>query len=223
MSLPSPLLCALVLLALPFLLEAQVTPAASPEPAANPDPVAILEGGRQYSKLLKLLKDKHLVDGIANQLQISPDGLTIFAPTDKAFNKLPTGALNKLSSEEQTQLLMLHVVGRYYSFELLPTASNPVQTLASLYTLNITSGNNQANVSTGAVNTPVNTGLYDKFPLAIFPIDAVLIPTELVGGKAPAPGAPSPASLSASASCRGRRVAWGVFLGTGLAFLGLLR
>lgn len=223
MSPSSPLLFVLVLLALPFLPEAQVTPAASPEPAAVPDPVAILEAGRQYTKLLKLLKDKSLVDGIENRLNESPDGLTIFAPTDNAFNKLPSGALNKLSSDEQTQLLLLHVVGRYYSFDLLPTASNPVRTLAAEYTLNITSGSNQANVSTGAVNTPVNTGLYDKSPLAIFPIGAVLIPSELVEGKASAPGAEPPESPLKSASCKGGRVAWELLLGAGLAFLGLLR
>ncbi|CAA7410174.1 unnamed protein product [Spirodela intermedia] len=220
MSSPTPLLCALVLLALPFLLEAQGTPAASPAPApaAGPDPVAILQGARQYGTLLKLLKDRNLVNAIADQLK---NGLTIFAPTDKAFNNLPNGILQSLSPEVQTQLLLLHVVGKYYSKDKLSTAGNPVRTLATNYTLNFTGGNNQVNVSTGVVNIPVNNELYVKSPLAIFSIDAVLIPPELAGGKAPAPPT-APAPRPVSGSYRGRRVAWRVPLGAGVAFLGLL-
>ncbi|CAA6672963.1 unnamed protein product [Spirodela intermedia] len=149
MSPPTPLLCTLVLLALPFLLEAQGTPAASPAPAAGPDPVAILQGGRQYGTLLRLLTTRNLVDEIGN--------------------------------------LLKNNLGKYYSKDTLSTASNPVRTLATNYTLNFIGGNNQVNVSTGVVNIPVNNELYVKSPLAIFSIDAVLIPPALAGGKAPAP------------------------------------
>ncbi|CAA6672965.1 unnamed protein product [Spirodela intermedia] len=206
MSSPTPLLCALVLLVLPFPLDAQGTPAATPAPAPA------------YGTLLKLLKDRNLVNAIAAQLK---NGLTIFAPTDNAFNNLPNGTLESLSTEVQTQLLLLHVVGKYYSKDKLSTAGNPVRTLATNYTLNFTSGNNQVNVSTGAVNIPVNNELYVKSPLAIFSIDSVLIPPELAGGKAPPPS--TPAEGPTSGSCRGRRIAWGVLLGAGVAFLGLLR
>ncbi|CAA7410173.1 unnamed protein product [Spirodela intermedia] len=238
MSPPTPLLCTLVLLALPFLLEAQGTPAASPAPAAGPDPVAILQGARQYSTLLQLLTTRNLVEEIGNLLKNNRDGLTIFAPTDNAFNNLPPGTLNLLSPDQQTQLLLLHVVGKYYSKDTLSTASNPVRTLATNYTLNFIGGNNQVNVSTGVVNIPVNNELYVKSPLAIFSIDSVLIPPALAGGKAPAPspsaggptapstpaeGPTAPTPQPVSGSYRRRRVDWGVLLGAGVAFLGLLR
>lgn len=225
MSPPSPLLCVLVLLALPFLLEAQGTPA--PAPAALPDPVGILKNRGKYNTLLQLLTEKKLVGAIGDQLKTS-EGITIFAPTDSAFGKLPNGTYEKLPANVQTELLLLHVAPKFYTKETLSTASNRIRTLAPSYNLTVIRSNNQVNVSTGVVNVPVDV-LYDKSPLAIFSIESVLIPPQLAGGNAPAPsptaggpstpGAPPPAS----GSCRGRRTAWGVLLGAGVAFLALLQ
>lgn len=233
MSPPSPLLCVLVLLALPFLLEAQGTPA--PAPAALPDPVGILKNRGKYNTLLQLLTEKKLVGAIGDQLKTS-EGITIFAPTDSAFGNLPNGFYASQSQEVQTELLLLHVVPKFYTLKELSTASKPISTLAKNYTLKVIRSNNQVNVSTGVVNVTVTT-ISETSPVAIFSIESVLVPPGLNAVPAPAPspaaGGPStpgtpgtprsPAPAPTSGSCRGRRTAWGVLLGAGVAFLALLQ
>ncbi|WOL02221.1 MLO-like protein 2 [Canna indica] len=168
----------------------------APGPKAAPlNLTGILEKGGQYVTFLRLLKETQVLGQIESQLNSSFNGLTIFAPTDNAFNNLKAGTLNSLTTQEQVSLVLFHVLPRYYSPSTFETTSNPVNTQASgsngVYTVNITSSSNQVNVSTGVNEVPVNNNLYMDFPLAVYSVDKVLLPSELFGVKPPS-AAPAP-------------------------------
>ncbi|KAM0939536.1 putative FAS1 domain-containing protein [Dioscorea sansibarensis] len=170
-----------------LLIHAKTTPIA---PGPTPAPLnltAVLEKGGQYTTFLRLLKETQVGKQVQSQLNNSYDGLTIFAPTDNAFSNLKAGTLNSLNAQEQVSLILYHVLPRFYSMVTFETASNPVRTQASgsngVYGVNITSSTNQVNVSTGIVDTPVQTVLYSDFPLAVYSVDKVLLPYDLFGPK----------------------------------------
>ncbi|KAK1321020.1 Fasciclin-like arabinogalactan protein 6 [Acorus calamus] len=187
-----------LLLTLSSLIVTQsATPVAAPGPTSSPlNITGILDKGSQYKTLMRLLNETHIVDQIESQLKHSSDGLTLFAPTDNAFNNLKPGTLNGLTSQEQVALVLYHVLPKYYTPEIFETTSNPVRTQATgnngAYTLNVTTTSSQVNVSTGVDETQVSNSIYAKFPLAVYSVDKVLRPYDLFGTKAPAP-APSAA------------------------------
>lgn len=161
----------------------------APSPASGPlNFTHILEKGLQYKTFMRLLKDTQVGAQVVNQLQDSIEGLTVMAPTDNAFNSLKAGTLNKLTSQEQSELIMYHILPKYYSFVTFQTTSNPVSTQATseegTCTVNITSGSNQANISTGVVETTITNALYQDFPLAVYAVDKVLLPPDLFGPNA---------------------------------------
>lgn len=167
-------------------------------PGPTPEPLnltSILVKGSQYNTFQRLLKETQVSTQIASQLNSSFDGLTIFAPTDNAFNQLKAGTLNSLTSQEQVEFVLYHVLPRFYSLTTFQTASNPINTQASghdgVFHVNVTTSSNQLNVSTGINNTPVSSVLYSDFPLVVYSVDSVLLPEELFGVKPPA-AAPAP-------------------------------
>ncbi|XP_010919222.1 fasciclin-like arabinogalactan protein 9 [Elaeis guineensis] len=179
-----------------LLVRARAQPVA---PGPTPAPLnltAVLEKGGQYTTLIRLLRTTQVEQQVNSQLNNSFNGLTVFAPTDNAFNSLKAGTLNGLSQQEQVALVLFHVLPRFYSLSSFETTSNPVQTQASsnngVYTVNITSTTSQVNISTGVVSTPVTNTLRSDFPLAVYSIDKVLLPYDLFGAKPPAT-APAPA------------------------------
>lgn len=189
-----------LLLLLPFLaaVAADVAPGPTP-PQLNL--TGILDKGGQYTTLLRLLKATQVSEQLSSQLKNSYDGLTVFAPTDNAFSKLKAGTLNGLTDQQQVQLMLYHVLPRYYSLTTFETASNPLRTQASggggVYSVNVTSTTSQVNVSTGVVAVPISNTLFAQFPLAVYSVDDVLQPEQLFGKpKAPAP-APGPAKAGA--------------------------
>lgn len=177
-----------------FLAMVAVSQAQAPAPApSGPQNVtAILEKGGQYTTFIRLLKETQQDTQLNSQLNNSfSNGYTMFAPTDNAFNNLKAGTLNSLTQQQQVALVQGHILPQFYTMENFQTASNPIRTQASgqdgPYTLNITaSPNNQMNVSTGVVTVSVNNALSVVKPLAIYPVDKVLLPEELFGAKAPA-------------------------------------
>ncbi|KAK1285627.1 Fasciclin-like arabinogalactan protein 13 [Acorus calamus] len=221
-----------LLLTLSSLIVTQsATPVAAPGPTSSPlNITGILDKGSQYKTLMRLLNETHIMDQIESQLKHSSDGLTLFAPTDNAFNNLKPGTLNGLTSQEQVALVLYHVLPKYYTPEIFETTSNPVRTQATgnngAYTLNVTTTSSQVNVSTGVDETQVSNSIYAKFPLAVYSVDKVLRPSDLFGPKAPAPApgaedtgkvkapdakavAPSKAAdATASGASLGRRVGW---------------
>ena len=47
--------------------------------------------------------------------------MTVFAPTDNAFQNLKPRTLNGLSVQEQVQLVLYHVLPKFYNFENFAT------------------------------------------------------------------------------------------------------
>ncbi|XP_057537516.1 fasciclin-like arabinogalactan protein 9 [Amaranthus tricolor] len=165
--------------------------APGPAPVGPANLTAILEKGGQFTSFQRLLTSTQVSNQIANQINSSSEGLTVFAPTDNAFQNLKPGLINDLSVQQQVQLVLYHVLPKFYSFDDFQTVSNPVRTQATgqdgeVFGLNIVSiGNRQVNVSTGEVTTQVNNALRETKPLAVYQVDKVLIPKDFTKAKAP--------------------------------------
>ncbi|EOA37321.1 hypothetical protein CARUB_v10011002mg [Capsella rubella] len=178
--------------------KATAQPAApAPGPAGPINLTAILEKGGQFTTFIHLLNITQIGSQVNIQLNSSSEGMTVFAPTDNAFQNLKPGTLNKLSSDEQVKLILYHVSPKYYSMDDLLSVSNPVRTQASgrdngVYGLNITGQTNQINVSTGYVETRISNALRQQRPLAVYVVDMVLLPGEMFGEHKLSPIAPAP-------------------------------
>lgn len=175
-------------------LQAQAQTAPAPAPPGPLNFTGILDKAGQYTTFLRLLTQTQVATQIQSQLNSSTEGLTVLAPTDNAFTNLKAGTLNDLTSQQQVQLVLYHVLPKYYTLASLLTVSNPVRTQASAqngggsYGLNFTgSGGNQVNVSSGAVTTQINNALRQQFPLAVYQVDKVLLPSDMFSDKVSAP------------------------------------
>lgn len=206
MAAQSFLLCIAIVASSVLLPTDAVVAADSPTPAPL-DVESILVKGSQYGTFMKLLKGTQVMTQLESQLNNTFDGITVFAPTDNAFNNLKPGTLNGLTAQQQSELVLFHILPRYYSFSTFETTSNPVRTQASgnegVYTVNVTSTSNQVNVSTGVNEVPVSNTLYSEFPLSVYSVDKVLLPNELFGVKAPA-AAPSLAPIPSEPKTKGK-------------------
>ncbi|KAK7272128.1 hypothetical protein RJT34_28546 [Clitoria ternatea] len=162
------------------------------------DIVQILKKGKRFSILIRLLKTTQLINQLNSQLITSGSGgLTLFAPEDNAFSKLKAGFLNSLSDRQKVELLQFHTLSSFISISNFDTLTNPVQTQAGddpkRLQLNVTSyGGNQVSMATGAVNATVRGTVYADNKLAIYEVDKVLLPLDLVL-PTPKAKAPSPA------------------------------
>jgi uncharacterized surface protein with fasciclin (FAS1) repeats len=181
----------LALVLLPAALAQAPSPAATPR--GPPNVTAVLEKGGQFTTFIRLMKSTQQDTQLNSQLNNSfnGNGYTVFAPTDNAFNSLKPGTLNSLAQQDQVSLVQGHILPQFYTFQSFQTASNPVRTQASgrdgPYTLNVTANTkNQLNISSGVVDVTVNNALSVVRPLAVYPVDKVLLPLELFGAKAPA-------------------------------------
>ncbi|XP_073061097.1 fasciclin-like arabinogalactan protein 9 [Primulina eburnea] len=169
----------------------------APAPTA-PEPIdifAILQKAGQYDTFSRLLNETSTGNQINNQVNNSKEGMTVFAPTDNAFQNLPTGTLNNLSDQQKVQLLLYHILPKCYTLQNFQTISNPVRTLATgqdgrPFGLNFTSQANQLNVSTGIVEVQIYNTVRKDCPLAVYQVDKVLLPVEFTE---PSPPAASPA------------------------------
>ncbi|KAG5233293.1 fasciclin arabinogalactan protein [Salix suchowensis] len=198
-----------LLLSLSLYAQAQTPAAPAPTPSGPVNFTAVLEKGGQFVTLIRLLNKTQTLNQIDNQLNSSSEGMTVFAPTDNAFNNLKAGALNDLSQQEQ--------------------ASGP----DGVWGLNFTGQSNQVNVSTGLVLVQINNALRQDFPLAVYPVDKVLLPEALFGVKPPSASPPAPSSKSNATEAAagpttdnnaagGRNVALGLVVGLGLVCIGIL-
>ena len=96
-------LVALVLAA----LAVTTAPAAPAAPAASKNIVQVAAGNPQFSTLVSLVKKAWLVSALSGKSK-----LTVFAPTNAAFAKLPKATLKKVQSDKKllTSILTYHVV-----------------------------------------------------------------------------------------------------------------
>ena len=159
-----------------FLLLAQAS-----EAAEVPSPRAILEKGKHFKTIKKLVLASDLETPLIALLNTTTIGISLFPQTDNAFKHLLRGFVDKVTPLQQRALLLLHAMPKYYNYTGLLTIQNHVPTFAAgLLTVNSTVKSKEPFISTGIVTTGVKAALYSNFPLSIFCIEAVLIPPGLV-------------------------------------------
>merc|ERR1711962_1790312 len=81
------------------------TPRAAPRSADIGDVVDVAVGAGSFSTLVKIVTDLGLVPTLKGV-----DAVTIFAPSDEAFAKLPAGTLESLTPEQKKAIVSRHVV-----------------------------------------------------------------------------------------------------------------
>ncbi|GAU35461.1 hypothetical protein TSUD_384160 [Trifolium subterraneum] len=186
-----------------------VSPSGAPTPNIIPktpsiDIIQILKKAKRFSVLIRLLKTTQLINQLNSQLVTTSasssdsGGLTLFAPEDSAFSKLKPGFLNSLNDRHKVELLQFHTLSSFITISNFDTLTNPVQTQAGddakRLQLNVTtSGGSHVSMTTGAVNATVTGTVYADNKLAIYQVDKVLVPLDLVLPPAKAP-APTPVS-----------------------------
>ena len=77
---------------------------------------------RIFTTLLKIVTDLELVDTLKEA-----EAVTIFAPPDEAFDKLPDGTIDSLTPEEAREIVLRHVVNS--KVLAADVATGPVETL----------------------------------------------------------------------------------------------
>merc|ERR1711963_857341 len=76
-----------------------------PAPKTVGDVVDVAVGAGSFTTLVKIVSDLGLVDTLKGV-----DAVTIFAPSDDAFAKLPAGTLESLTTEQATAIVARHVI-----------------------------------------------------------------------------------------------------------------
>ncbi|KAL6336373.1 hypothetical protein AAG906_014545 [Vitis piasezkii] len=170
-----------------------LAPSASSGPA---DIVAILRKARKFSTFIGLLKSTQMDAEINSELKKKSNaGFTIFAPTDSAFSDLKTGTLNSFSDNQKAALTKFHIINSFLTISQFQTVSNPLHTSANGNTkefpLNVIGNGTQVNMTTGLVNTTVDSTVYSDGQLAVYEIPQVLLSQGILRTQAPAP-APLP-------------------------------
>ncbi|GMJ02330.1 ARABIDOPSIS FASCICLIN-LIKE ARABINOGALACTAN-PROTEIN 11, FASCICLIN-like arabinogalactan-protein 11 [Hibiscus trionum] len=190
-----------------FHLHCSTTSALAPEPAPAPEPTPtppgpsdvtkILGKARQYTIFIRLLKSTKVSDRLLGELNDTVDGKSIFAPTDKAFSSLKSGALHSLNDEQRVELVLYHVVPIYVPLSQFLTVSNPMRTEAGdsgdgKFPLNVSTVGKTVTLITGLTKTNVAGTIYTDGQLAVYRVDQVLQPLQIFGSNSSAP-APAPA------------------------------
>ncbi|KAA8518763.1 hypothetical protein F0562_016463 [Nyssa sinensis] len=159
----------------------------------SPNIYTILKKASQFSTFLQLLKITQVGDQINIQLSKN-QRLTVFAPPDNAFGNLKSGTLNKLTDQQQSELMQFHVLTSFFSGSQFQTVSNPLPTEAGSggrFPLNVTTSGNSVNITTGVVNATVTHTIYSDNQLAVYQVDKVLLTYDIFGPPTPA-AAPAP-------------------------------
>jgi hypothetical protein len=126
-------------------------------------------------------------------------GVTAFCPTDDAVRGFMPSYRN-LTADGKASMLLFHAVPVYYMLRGLKSSNGPMNTLAtdgaaSNYNLTVQNAGDQIMLWTPASDDPVRvrSTVYDRDPVAIYAVDAVLEPVELFDpavrrGAGPRPG-----------------------------------
>merc|ERR1719189_1418991 len=110
--------------------EPAVEPAVEPAPEPAPveevaevgDVVDVAVGNGAFTTLVKIVSDLGLVETLKGV-----EAVTIFAPSDDAFAKLPAGTLESLTTEQATAIVSRHVVAGA-TVMAADVATGPVET-----------------------------------------------------------------------------------------------
>ncbi|WCJ41044.1 FASCICLIN-like arabinogalactan-protein 12 [Euphorbia peplus] len=169
-------------------------PAAAPAPPGPTNVTKILEKSGQFTVFIRLMKATQEDLTLNGQLNNTNNGITMFAPSDSAFQNLQSGTLNSINDQQKAELVQFHIIPTYLATSQFQTVSNPVNTQAGSgdrLQLNVTTTGNAVNISTGLTNTSVSGTVYTDGQLAVYQVDKVLLPLDIFTPKPPAP-APAP-------------------------------
>lgn len=177
-------------------------PSLAPAPAPTPDHVNLthlLTVAGSFHTFLGYLESTKVIDTFQEQANNSKDGITIFAPTDKAFSSLKQPSLSNLTQDQLKSLCLFHALSRYYSladFKNL-SQSSPVSTYAGgQYTLNFTDLSGDVHVNSGWTNTKISSSVLSTDPVAVYQVDHVLLPEAIFGTDIPPMPAPAPSPVA---------------------------
>ena len=90
--------------------------------AASKDVVDVAVGAGAFTTLVKIVSDLGLVDTLKGA-----EALTVFAPSDDAFAKLPAGTLESLTPDQAKEIVLRHVVTA--KVPAAAVATGPVETI----------------------------------------------------------------------------------------------
>ncbi|XP_066373938.1 fasciclin-like arabinogalactan protein 1 [Miscanthus floridulus] len=176
-------------------------PAPAPPPSV-PNITALMSKGG--CKAFASLVSKSLDALSAFQLVVG-GGVTAFCPTDDAVRGFMPSYRN-LSANGKASMLLFHVVPVYHMLRGLKSSNGPMNTLAtdgaaSNYNLTVQNAGDQVTPRTPASDDParVRSTMYDRDPIAIYIVDAVLEPVELFD---PVADAPAPVAVDLGAGAR---------------------
>ena len=132
------------------------------------DVVKIAAGSADHTTLVAALKAGGLVDALANA-----GPFTVFAPTNAAFDKLPTGTVDNLLKPENVDqlrnILQYHVVPGVYKPEALKDGKNLGMVNGKNATITANGETKQINGANVVTSITASNGI-------IYVIDAVLLP-----------------------------------------------
>ncbi|TKW10913.1 hypothetical protein SEVIR_6G199600v4 [Setaria viridis] len=176
-------------------------------PAAPPNITALMSKGGCKSFASLVSKSP---DALSTFQSAVEGGVTAFCPTDDALRPFMPSYRN-LSADGKASLLLFHAVPVYYTLRSLKSNNGPMNTLATDggsrgYNFTVQNVGDQVSIRTEASDAAarVRSTVYDRDPVAIYAVDAVLEPVELFEpAEAPAP-APAPAADAPRASTRAR-------------------
>jgi uncharacterized surface protein with fasciclin (FAS1) repeats len=190
---------------------AATPPAAQPAPAAPPTPalptIPKITGGANIYDTLKSAGEFTILlkavdqSGLAAILKAYP--LTIFAPTDAAFNALPPDVLTKLMAANDTaanqlqQIMKYHLINAQVDASKIRGAKGPVNTVENT-PVNLDGSNpddllvNNADIIQADIRT-TNGGIINVIDKVLVPSDspyaAQLAPPPAAAAATPAPAA----------------------------------
>ncbi|XP_010653712.1 fasciclin-like arabinogalactan protein 11 [Vitis vinifera] len=105
------------------------------------------------------------------------------------------GTLNSFIDQQKLALTQFHIVHSFFTVPQFQTVSNPLHTEAgensAEFPLNVIGNGTQVNMTTGLVNTTVDSTVYSDGQLAVYEIPQVLLSQGILRTQAPAP-APLP-------------------------------
>ena len=133
------------------------------------DVVKIAIGSKDHTTLVAALKQAEYVDDLSNA-----GPFTVFAPTNDAFNKLPTGTVDGLMKDDKKadlqNILQYHVAVAVYKTENMKDGQIIGQANGDNITLSVKDGKVMVNGTANIIaSIPATNGI-------IHVIDAVLLP-----------------------------------------------
>jgi uncharacterized surface protein with fasciclin (FAS1) repeats len=158
--------------------KAEEAPAPAPAPVAPPAPsgppldptniVSIALGSKDHTTLVAALKAADYVTAVSN-----PGPLTVFAPTDAAFAKLPAGTVESLVKPENQdklkEVLKYHVTTSVYEAKNLTDGQVLGMSNGGKATIHIKDGKMMINDANVIASVRASNGV-------VHVIDAVLLP-----------------------------------------------